>query len=295
MKKMIFGVVSLALVFVLSSVVSAEINSVTPSTNDINRDNGWAHVNQLSKEVGSTDLEFVSTRGFYSCFEYRTDGDTSQKIGDTNYNANVTDGLYPNFCVNNSSRVETISANEYVEVRMVFGAETDERFDWTRFDVLYPRTAEITSPMPGQEVYGLVNFTAFLDDDDIDSVSWAVRQGTCAAATNTVFGNVDGHHDVATIDSSDLFNQTFAFVGDMSAMPLGMYCFVYNPVEDGGESNIREMVEFNLVEEPVGPPTDMNQCKKGGWKTFNNPVFRNQGDCVSYVQSNGRAVGNRMK
>lgn len=45
MKKMIFGVVSLALVFVLSSVVSAEINSVTPSTNDINRDNGWAHVN----------------------------------------------------------------------------------------------------------------------------------------------------------------------------------------------------------------------------------------------------------
>lgn len=295
MKKMIFGVVSLALVFVLSSVVSAEINSVTPSTNDINRDNGWAHVNQLSKEVGSTDLEFVSTRGFYSCFEYRADGDTSQKIGDTNYNTNVTDGLYPYFCVNNSSQVETISANEYVEVRMVFGAENDERFDWTRFDVLYPRTAEITSPMPGQEVYGLVNFTAFLDDDDIDSVSWAVRQGTCAAATNTVFGNVDGHHDVAMIDSSDLSNQTFVFTGDMSTMPLGMYCFVYNPVEDGGESNIRETVEFNLVEEPVGPPTDMNQCKKGGWMTFNNPVFRNQGDCASYVQSNGRAVGNRMK
>lgn len=103
MKKMIFGVVSLALVFVLSSVVSAEINSVTPSTNDINRGNGWAHVNQLVKEVGSTDLEFVSTRSFWSCFEYRTDGDTSQKIGDTNYNANVTDGLYPYFCLNNSS------------------------------------------------------------------------------------------------------------------------------------------------------------------------------------------------
>ena len=32
----------------------------------------------------------------------------------------------------------TINANEYVEVRMVFGAETDERFDWTRFDVLLP-------------------------------------------------------------------------------------------------------------------------------------------------------------
>ncbi|HEX3095558.1 MAG TPA: hypothetical protein VHQ20_00375 [Patescibacteria group bacterium] len=35
----------------------------------------------------------------------------------------------------------------------------------------------------------------------------------------------------------------------------------------------------------VGPPTDMNQCKDNGWKTFNNPTFKNQGDCVSFVVS----------
>lgn len=34
----------------------------------------------------------------------------------------------------------------------------------------------------------------------------------------------------------------------------------------------------------VGPPTDKNQCKNDGWKTFNNPTFRNQGQCVDYVQ-----------
>jgi hypothetical protein len=34
----------------------------------------------------------------------------------------------------------------------------------------------------------------------------------------------------------------------------------------------------------TGPPTDKNQCKNGGWQRFNNPVFRNQGQCVSYVQ-----------
>ena len=33
----------------------------------------------------------------------------------------------------------------------------------------------------------------------------------------------------------------------------------------------------------VGPPTDKNQCKKDGWKAFNNPSFKNQGDCVSFV------------
>jgi len=39
----------------------------------------------------------------------------------------------------------------------------------------------------------------------------------------------------------------------------------------------------------VGPPTDKELCKKDGWKAFNNPVFKNQGACVSYVESNYHA------
>lgn len=44
----------------------------------------------------------------------------------------------------------------------------------------------------------------------------------------------------------------------------------------------------------VGPPTTKDQCKKNGWMTFNNPTFKNQGDCVSYVATGGRnsASGN---
>lgn len=175
MKKILTGFASLVFIFAFTAVANAEVNAITPSTNDINRTNGWAHVNQLSASVGETELEFVSTRNFLSCFEYRTDGDTSQVIG-VNYNPAVTDGLYPFFCQNNNSRTETISADEYVEVRMVFGAEGDERFDWTRFD----------------------------------------------------------------------------------------------------------------VEQPV-VPTDIDQCKKGGWETFTDVEFKNQGACVSYVQSNENA------
>ncbi len=33
-------------------------------------------------------------------------------------------------------------------------------------------------------------------------------------------------------------------------------------------------------------PTSKDQCKKGGWANFG--VFKNQGDCVSYVASGGR-------
>ena len=36
----------------------------------------------------------------------------------------------------------------------------------------------------------------------------------------------------------------------------------------------------------IGPPTDKNQCKKGGWKVFRIPEkFKNQGDCVSFVNT----------
>ncbi len=35
----------------------------------------------------------------------------------------------------------------------------------------------------------------------------------------------------------------------------------------------------------IGPPQNKDECKKGGWQTFNNPTFKNQGDCVSYVNT----------
>jgi Right handed beta helix region len=126
---------SLLLVMLVASSALAVQNAVTPSTNDTNRANGWAHVD-VTPDAGSATLTFVSTRVFYSCFEYRTDGDTTQQTSPTNPNPAITDGRYPYRCVNNSTTTVTVPANGYVEVRMVFGAETDERFDWTRFDVL---------------------------------------------------------------------------------------------------------------------------------------------------------------
>lgn len=133
-----FSVVVLMVTLVLTLlVVPAALAdpAAMPSTNDQNRINGWAHVDQTAVGVGSITLQFISTRTFYSCFEYRTDGDTSQKIAENNYNTAVTDGLYPYTCRYNDTSSLTLSAAEFVEVRMVFGAEDDERFDWTRFDV----------------------------------------------------------------------------------------------------------------------------------------------------------------
>jgi hypothetical protein len=137
--------------------IPALASSHAPSTNDANRTNGWAHVNEVDVGLGEITLEFVSTRSFASCFEFRSDGDTSQKIGEDNYNAEVDDGLYPFVCVNNSTDIRTLYADSYVEVRMVFGAERDERFDWTRFDVLSDAQAREDCMDGGWEAYGFRN------------------------------------------------------------------------------------------------------------------------------------------
>ena len=32
-------------------------------------------------------------------------------------------------------------------------------------------------------------------------------------------------------------------------------------------------------------PTNAEQCKKGGWQTFDSPAFKNQGDCIQFVNT----------
>jgi hypothetical protein len=38
----------------------------------------------------------------------------------------------------------------------------------------------------------------------------------------------------------------------------------------------------------TGSPANKDECKKGGWQTFDNPTFKNQGDCVSFVATGGK-------
>jgi hypothetical protein len=48
------------------------------------------------------------------------------------------------------------------------------------------------------------------------------------------------------------------------------------------------LIETINAPDPCAPPlpTTKDQCKNGGWRNF--PGFRNQGDCVSFVATNGK-------
>ncbi len=387
MKKYIDLLTILATVVVFSPFALAQINSVTPSTNNQNRINDWAHVNQKSMSIGNTELEFVSTRSFYSCFEYRTDGDTTQMINPTNYNTNITDGLYPYICVRNETKVQTITAEEYVEVRMVFGAESDERFDWTRFDVvpaistpevtgflnpsltcgalttIHSTTVDwtdVTGGVGGVDGYeynvhypladgsGFGNWTTYVTQSQY---SGSLNEGThtvrvrakdhagnysewsneCSITTDwsapdvtltnplegailsgevEIRGSVEDdnpHHYWLVIENSGgnkvwgpgTVDETSSLVDavlgnwDTTLVPDGIYT-VKLEARDSANNKDTGSVDWNTVTvkntpDPIDPPVNKDQCKNDGWKEFNNPEFKNQGQCVSYVQANEKS------
>jgi endonuclease G len=42
----------------------------------------------------------------------------------------------------------------------------------------------------------------------------------------------------------------------------------------------------DVCDAQIGPPTNKDQCKNGGWQLFNYPhTFKNQGDCIQYVNN----------
>jgi len=116
------------------------------------------------------------------------------------------------------------------------------------YECVVLRSAGITSPEENEIIFSdTVDFKAFLVDDDEDFVNWAVRKGTCAAGQGTVFGNVDGHTDSFNIVyDADTYTYHYSVTADVSEWDPGIYCFVFNPREDTGETSIRLTREFTV-------------------------------------------------
>jgi hypothetical protein len=56
-----------------------------------------------------------------------------------------------------------------------------------------------------------------------------------------------------------------------------------------GTADISNITVNGVLQVPAAAtPTSKDQCKDGGWQTFTNPSFKNQGDCVSFVATGGK-------
>lgn len=66
---------------------------------------------------------------------------------------------------------------------------------------------------------------------------------------------------------------------------IGVNIGTFNP----GYTVATDGVQFNdtIYNFEVGRrPSSKDDCKNGGWQTFNDPAFKNQGDCIHWVNEN---------
>ncbi len=118
--------------------------------------------------------------------------------------------------------------------------------------------------------------------------------------TGNLIGSTDTRFDLTQFGGPfyGTYSDALALLGDDTILRISL-------VTDGGGSQIDGEQEvwfdntvindtaYNFT--PLLTPASKDECKNGGWMDFNNPVFKNQGDCVSYVQSNEKASGNKNK
>lgn len=91
---------------------------------------------------------------------------------------------------------------------------------------------------------------------------------------------------------------TIAAAGNQVPFPTGAILSADVLVDVEGEADLSEIAINGIVQVPAPPSVGPNakaDCKKGGWKTFTDPSFKNQGRCVSYVNHRALAKSKRAE
>jgi hypothetical protein len=159
-------------------------------------------------------------------------------------------------------------------------SSSGQTFTWTSpaGSATFRTSGVIIEPEVNEIVYGSTDLVAIYYDEspsvNDDIVQWAVRKGTCAAGTGTVFGNVDGYSDPYNWDG-----RNFDAVMDTSSMSPGQYCFVFNPKDDTGQNNVRETRNFWIADAAVyggGHILEEIGSKKKDWLdvSFGGGIYR---------------------
>ena len=137
-------------------------------------------------------------------------------------------------------------------------------------------TLTATSGPSGENPSGQVAFTVF------GSLSLAGPVTCLAVDGNTAtlnFQDQVGGFGITTVQVTD--NQPDFF----DAVPTGRAPTDCSPLAATGFGGPVSGGDITVVDAPP-LPTSKDQCKNGGWRTYG--VFKNQGDCVSFVATGGK-------
>lgn len=157
-------------------------------------------------------------------------------------------------------------ANEfYMNVYANFGESPDDKFYDCRYNIV-PTTGSTT------------DWTTVTFDP---TVAYPVTtSGSSPYVCPAVPADMDLLSDGSTI-------RVFALnVGDTSANDVGLDGYLDNVIVDLDS----DITTYDF--EPIVLPQSKDECKQGGWMNFTNPAFKNQGQCIASVVSNGNSAHN---
>jgi hypothetical protein len=138
-------------------------------------------------------------------------------------------------------------------------------------------TLTATSGPSGENPSGEVAFTVFASLSLAGPVTCLAVDGN--TATLNFQDTLPGGFGITTVQVTD--NQPDFF----DALPVGRAPTDCSPLSPSGFGGPVTVGDITVVDaQPL--PTSKDQCKNGGWKTYG--VFKNQGDCVSFVATKGK-------
>lgn len=112
---------------------------------------------------------------------------------------------------------------------------------------------------------------------DVDAGNfWSTRSVTCSGGSVVAGGGGAPFYTLAQIKT---------MCPDAEVLGFGVNIGSFNP----GYDVLTDLVNFNgdiYDFEPALTPQSKESCKDGGWVVFNSPVFKNQGECVSFFNHN---------
>jgi hypothetical protein len=79
---------------------------------------------------------------------------------------------------------------------------------------------------------------------------------------------------------------TIAAGGNQVPVPTGTITSAEVLIDVQGTADLTH-ISVNGQEQVPAPTTTKKDCKHGGWKTFTNPSFKNQGQCIKFFNHQG--------
>ncbi len=316
MKKIILGI--FAFVFALTLVtatvfadsLSINFESPTYSVGNINGQDGWTKTGAFDAAVVSNTYGF----GTFGLQSLRTsDAVTSGSFGDQTFakplvnavgEADSTDGTFSRGTLQShfemqfdlASTLATLQTGMHISVSPDRG--DGSRMSYLRFedqaDGIHVFFDDVTDTGP-------VGTVATFNETDIATITRTPH--TIKLTLDTLDGPsndvvkvyTDGVLKITGTSWENYYRFDPESIAEQSPRMVKTVLFRESGTANSGDAGNGFLIDNLTLNSGqvgpvlVGPPTNKDQCKDNGWKTFNNPTFKNQGTCVSYIQSNEKA------